>query len=57
MRSAAFAGRAYEILTNKIVFVPSLPDWLFDEAAYRAHQRAHEPDYLAPIIDPPSPSP
>jgi hypothetical protein len=47
----------FEILTDKIVFVPSLPDWLFDEAAYRAHQQAHEPDYLAPIIDPPSPSP
>jgi hypothetical protein len=40
----------FDLQSNAIVFLPDLPDWLFDEAAYREHAKAREPDYLAQYI-------
>jgi hypothetical protein len=43
----------FELQTDRIVFVPELPDWLFDEAAYMARAKAKEPDYLAGVLTAP----
>jgi hypothetical protein len=40
----------FDVAANNVVFVPALPDWLFDESAYARHMKAQEPDYLATLI-------
>lgn len=42
---------AFDLRNDAVVFVPELPDWLFDKAAYMIRARANEPDFLATVID------
>lgn len=46
-----------EIMLDAVVFVPDLPNWLFDPRAYRRHQDAKDPDYLGTLLKPDSPAP
>jgi len=39
------------LVTNKVVFPPSLPDWLFDRSAYASRVKAGDPDYLSQLLD------
>ena len=41
---------SFEMQTDDIVFVPDLPDWLFDKAAYAARAKAKAPDLLAGVF-------
>jgi hypothetical protein len=50
----------YDVATLDITFPATLPDWLFDERAYRRRESAREADYLSGLIGAPgaaSPSP
>ncbi len=47
----------YDASTLLITFPAMLPDWLFDERAYRRHEAAREPDYLSGFIGPPTVAP
>ena len=41
----------FDVQNDEIGLPARLPDWLFDEAAYRKHQLAGEPDYLGIVLD------
>ena len=41
----------FDVQNDEIGLPATLPDWLFDEAAYRKHQLAGEPDYLGIVLD------
>ncbi|HEY1867618.1 MAG TPA: hypothetical protein VGG70_04925 [Candidatus Cybelea sp.] len=41
----------FDVQNDEIGLPPSLPDWLFDQAAYRQHQLAGDPDYLGQVLE------
>lgn len=41
----------YDVQNDEIGLPATLPDWLFDQAAYDQHQRAGVPDYLGQVLD------
>ena len=41
----------FDVQNDEIGLPAALPDWLFDETAYRKHQLAGEPDYLGIVLD------
>jgi hypothetical protein len=41
----------FDLTYNEIGLPSTLPDWLFDDAAYKQHEAAGEPDYLASVLD------
>lgn len=41
----------FNIVNDEIGLPQSLPDWLFDDAAYRRHEAAGEPDYIGLLFD------
>jgi hypothetical protein len=41
----------FDVQNDEIGLPATLPDWLFDEAEYRKHQLAGEPDYLGILLD------
>ncbi|HEY6485025.1 MAG TPA: hypothetical protein VIX83_01415 [Candidatus Cybelea sp.] len=56
MHSNWFAGGPYgshmfDVMTLRVAFPPTLPDWLFDQSAYDRHQKAGEPDILDKILN------
>ncbi|HEY6299228.1 MAG TPA: hypothetical protein VIW95_06240, partial [Candidatus Binatus sp.] len=42
---------AFDVQTDEIALPATLPDWLFDRAAYERHQAAGDPDYLEPVLE------
>ncbi len=40
----------FDVQNDEIGLPPTLPDWLFDSAAYLEHERAREPDYLGLLL-------
>lgn len=43
-------AHTFDVTTLRVAFPPTLPDWLFDQSAYRRHQNAGEPDSLNEIL-------
>ncbi len=41
----------FDVTSNELALPPSLPDWLFDAAAYRNREFAGEPDYLSALLE------
>jgi hypothetical protein len=41
----------FDVQNDEIGLLASLPDWLFDAAAYRLREAAGEPDYLGTLLD------
>jgi hypothetical protein len=41
----------FDVQNDEIGLPATLPDWLFDDAEYRKHQLAGEPDYLGILLD------
>ncbi len=41
----------YDVQNDEIGLPATLPDWLFDQAAYDQHQRDGVPDYLGQVLD------
>jgi hypothetical protein len=40
----------FDVQNDELALPPTLPDWLFDPNAYRAHEAAGEPDYLGLLL-------
>jgi hypothetical protein len=45
------ASFAFDVQTDEIALPATLPDWLFDAAAYQRHETAGDPDYLELVLD------
>ncbi|MGA2760038.1 MAG: hypothetical protein ABSF08_06955 [Candidatus Cybelea sp.] len=41
----------FDVQNDEIGLPATLPDWLFDPAAYREHEEAGEPDYLGVLLE------
>lgn len=41
----------YTVQNDEIALPKTLPDWLFDVAAYRTHEMAGDPDYLGQVLE------
>jgi hypothetical protein len=41
----------FDVQNDEIGLPATLPDWLFDAAAYREHEAAREPDYLGLLLE------
>ena len=41
----------FDVQNDEIGLPATLPDWLFDSAAYRVHEAAGEPDYLGVLLE------
>jgi hypothetical protein len=41
----------FDVQNNEIALPAALPDWLFDDKAYRLHEMAGDPDYLGIMLD------
>jgi hypothetical protein len=40
----------YDLLKDRVVFLPSLPDWVFNEREYRQHVNAGETDFMQQFL-------
>jgi hypothetical protein len=40
----------FDLTTDDVAFISGMPDWLFDQAAYRERAKAGEQDYLAGLL-------
>jgi hypothetical protein len=40
----------FDVINDELALQAHLPDWLFDEAAYRAREAAGEPDYIGLLL-------
>jgi len=41
----------FDLQVDELALPDTLPDWLFDSAEYRRHERAGEPDYIGLLLD------
>jgi hypothetical protein len=41
----------FDVTDDEIGLPPTLPDWLFNDAEYRQHEMAGEPDYLGLLLE------
>jgi hypothetical protein len=41
----------FDVQNDEIALPATLPDWLFDNDAYRRHEMAGDPDYLGVVLD------
>ena len=41
----------FDVVNDELALPAQLPDWLFDDAAYRAREAAGEPDYVGLLLD------